>query len=178
MVVTEMLNFHSDLCRKREVAHILHRLVYKRSWKRGHIYLHDGRYSMFWMCNLTFVFKVGSMSIWNGTQPLLDFACSSVPAKNYPFYGVQWHPEVNRFQWAPDVQFPHSPYAVRVSSLLAEFYIDEGELMGMSAVSSETSESFLLTNRPRDFWDLDVSNFRHRSPAYLYYIMYIFVYPI
>ena len=70
---------------------------------------------------------------------LLLFACSTVTAKSYPFYGVQWHPEVNRFQWAPDVQFPHSPYAVRVSSLLSEFFIDEGELMGMSAMSSETN---------------------------------------
>ena len=67
------------------------------------------------------------------------FAVSTVPAKSYPFYGVQWHPEVNRFQWDPDVQFPHSPYAVRVSSLLAEFFIDEGELVGMSVVSSETN---------------------------------------
>uniref|UniRef100_A0A8C1UB83 Glutamine amidotransferase domain-containing protein n=1 Tax=Cyprinus carpio TaxID=7962 RepID=A0A8C1UB83_CYPCA len=42
-----------------------------------------------------------------------------------PFYGVQWHPEVNRFQWDPRYNFPHSSNAERVSSLLAEFFVNE-----------------------------------------------------
>lgn len=46
--------------------------------------------------------------------------------RKYPFYGVQWHPEVNRFQWDPRYSFPHSSNAVRVSSLLAEFFVNEG----------------------------------------------------
>ncbi len=46
--------------------------------------------------------------------------------RKYPFYGVQWHPEVNRFQWDPRYIFPHSSNAVRVSSLLAEFFVNEG----------------------------------------------------
>ncbi|XP_030622096.1 gamma-glutamyl hydrolase [Chanos chanos] len=50
---------------------------------------------------------------------------STMEGKKYPFYGVQWHPEVNRFQWDPNYQFPHSKNAVRVSSLLAEFFVNE-----------------------------------------------------
>lgn len=46
--------------------------------------------------------------------------------RKYPFYGVQWHPEVNRFQWDPRYNFPHSSNAVQVSSLLAEFFVNEG----------------------------------------------------
>ncbi|KAM3867446.1 gamma-glutamyl hydrolase [Diretmus argenteus] len=51
---------------------------------------------------------------------------STIEGKRYPFYGVQWHPEVNRFQWDSKLHYPHSPNAVRVSSLLAEFFGNEG----------------------------------------------------
>ncbi|XP_054629231.1 gamma-glutamyl hydrolase isoform X2 [Dunckerocampus dactyliophorus] len=51
---------------------------------------------------------------------------STIEGKRYPFYGVQWHPEVNRFQWDSTWNFPHSPRAVQLSLLLAEFFINEG----------------------------------------------------
>ncbi|XP_071750984.1 gamma-glutamyl hydrolase [Centroberyx gerrardi] len=51
---------------------------------------------------------------------------STMEGKRYPFYGVQWHPEVNRFQWDSKHHFPHSPNAVLVSSLLADFFVNEG----------------------------------------------------
>lgn len=51
---------------------------------------------------------------------------STIEGKKYPFYGVQWHPEVNRFQWNRKMNFPHSAHAVQLSSLLAEFFVNEG----------------------------------------------------
>lgn len=51
---------------------------------------------------------------------------STIEAKRYPFYGVQWHPEVNSFQWSKKLNFPHSRHAVQLSSLLAQFFINEG----------------------------------------------------
>ncbi|XP_061673575.1 gamma-glutamyl hydrolase [Syngnathoides biaculeatus] len=51
---------------------------------------------------------------------------STIEGKRYPFYGVQWHPEVNRFQWDGTKSFPHSPRAVQLSSLLAQFFVNEG----------------------------------------------------
>ncbi|XP_003974928.1 gamma-glutamyl hydrolase [Takifugu rubripes] len=51
---------------------------------------------------------------------------STMEGKKYPFYGVQWHPEVNRFQWKSGLSFPHSPHAIQLSSLLAEFFTNEG----------------------------------------------------
>lgn len=50
---------------------------------------------------------------------------STIEGKRYPFYGVQWHPEVNRFQWDRRLNFPHSSHAVQLSSLLAEFFVNE-----------------------------------------------------
>lgn len=51
---------------------------------------------------------------------------STIEGKRYPFYGVQWHPEVNRFQWSRKVNLPHSPHAIQLSALLSEFFINEG----------------------------------------------------
>ncbi|XP_028852487.1 gamma-glutamyl hydrolase [Denticeps clupeoides] len=68
---------------------------------------------------------------------------STMEGKKYPFYGVQWHPEVNRFQWNPGYQFPHSENAVRVSSLLAEFFVGEGK-KSLHHFSSPNEESKAL----------------------------------
>ncbi|XP_034026492.1 gamma-glutamyl hydrolase isoform X2 [Thalassophryne amazonica] len=51
---------------------------------------------------------------------------STMEAKKYPFYGVQWHPEVNRFQWDIKENFPHSHHAAQLSALLADFFVNEG----------------------------------------------------
>ncbi|XP_029961102.1 gamma-glutamyl hydrolase [Salarias fasciatus] len=51
---------------------------------------------------------------------------STIEGKKYPFYGVQWHPEVNRFQWKSNLNFPHSRHAVQLSSWMAEFFVNEG----------------------------------------------------
>ncbi|KAK9522944.1 hypothetical protein VZT92_019380 [Zoarces viviparus] len=51
---------------------------------------------------------------------------STIEGKTHPFYGVQWHPEVNRFQWKRKQNYPHSAHAVQLSSLLAEFFVNEG----------------------------------------------------
>ncbi|XP_077378001.1 gamma-glutamyl hydrolase [Festucalex cinctus] len=51
---------------------------------------------------------------------------STIEGKRFPLYGVQWHPEVNPFQWDSTLNFPHSPHAVQLSSLLAQFFVNEG----------------------------------------------------
>nr|XP_057926785.1 gamma-glutamyl hydrolase isoform X2 [Doryrhamphus excisus] len=67
-------------------------------------------------------FTVMSTNIGENGVPFL----STIEGKRYPFYGVQWHPEVNRFQWDSTRNFPHLPHAVHLSSLLAEFFVNEG----------------------------------------------------
>lgn len=71
---------------------------------------------------LTGLFSVISTNI---AQNGAEFV-STIEGRKYPFYGVQWHPEVNRFQWNPHYSFPHSSNAVHVSSLLAQFFVNEG----------------------------------------------------
>ncbi|KAK5871009.1 hypothetical protein PBY51_003912 [Eleginops maclovinus] len=71
---------------------------------------------------------------------------STIEGKRYPFYGVQWHPEVNRFQWDGKHNFPHSAHAVQLSSLLAQFFVNEGRRSLHQFDNPEEEASSLIYN--------------------------------
>ncbi|XP_074493529.1 gamma-glutamyl hydrolase [Sebastes fasciatus] len=71
---------------------------------------------------------------------------STIEGKEYPFYGVQWHPEVNRFQWNRKSNFPHSANAVQLSTLLADFFINEGRRSLHQFDNPEEEEKSLIYN--------------------------------
>ncbi|KAL2091777.1 hypothetical protein ACEWY4_011575 [Coilia grayii] len=71
---------------------------------------------------------------------------STIEGRRYPFYAVQWHPEVNRFQWNPDYNYPHSPHATHLSTLLADFFISEGRRSHHSFSSPEEEAKALIYN--------------------------------
>lgn len=53
---------------------------------------------------------------------------STMEAKRYPFYGTQWHPEKNNFEWSLSSDYsnlPHGPNAVLVSQATARFFVGE-----------------------------------------------------
>ncbi len=47
-------------------------------------------------------------------------------AYKYPFYGVQWHPEKNVFEWTTHEDIPHSLPAVQAAQAMANFFVQEG----------------------------------------------------
>uniref|UniRef100_UPI00398EFA7F gamma-glutamyl hydrolase isoform X2 n=1 Tax=Pristiophorus japonicus TaxID=55135 RepID=UPI00398EFA7F len=69
--------------------------------------------------------KFYSILSTNNDRKSVEFV-STMEGIRYPFYGVQWHPEVNRFQWQQHKAFSHSPNAVQVSYFLADFFVNEG----------------------------------------------------
>ncbi|KAM3610596.1 uncharacterized protein V6R79_006382 [Siganus canaliculatus] len=75
----------------------------------------------------------------------VDFV-STIEGKRYPFYGVQWHPEVNRFQWDRKLNFPHSPHAIELSALLSEFFVTEGRRSLHHFNNPEEEASSLIYN--------------------------------
>ncbi|KAG7480780.1 hypothetical protein MATL_G00060030 [Megalops atlanticus] len=89
---------------------------------------------------------------------------STIEGRKYPFYGVQWHPEVNRFQWDPDMQFPHSHNAVRVSSLLSEFFINEARKSLHHFDKPEEEEAALIYN----YTPVYVGNFSGYEQCYFF----------
>ena len=52
---------------------------------------------------------------------------SSIEAKDYPIWGVQFHPEKNIFEWSSKYRsIPHSAAAVRAAQYFAEFFVNQG----------------------------------------------------
>lgn len=54
---------------------------------------------------------------------------SSVEHKKYPFYGVQFHPEKNAFEWTIE-SIPHSADAILVEQFYGNFFVNEGTFTG------------------------------------------------
>lgn len=71
---------------------------------------------------------------------------STLEGRKYPFYGVQWHPEVNRFQWDRELNFPHSSHAAQLSARLAEFFVQEGRRSLHQFDNPEEEASSLIYN--------------------------------
>lgn len=46
-------------------------------------------------------------------------------SKDYPFYGIQFHPEKNQYEFILDKNIPHSLNAVKVAQYFANFFVEE-----------------------------------------------------
>lgn len=52
---------------------------------------------------------------------------ASIEAVNYPFWGLQFHPEKNSFEWVDAfTSVPHSPSAIKSGLYFAEFFVNQG----------------------------------------------------
>lgn len=75
---------------------------------------------------------------------------STMEAYNYPFYGTQWHPEKNNFEWSLKEgsysNTPHSPNSVRASIETAMFFIQEARKS--SHVFPEEEQNRLIYSAP------------------------------
>jgi hypothetical protein len=68
--------------------------------------------------------RILSVSEYNGTEFI-----SSFEHKKYPFYGVQFHPEKNAFEWKVE-SIPHSAESILVQQFFGNFLVNEGKLTG------------------------------------------------
>ncbi|XP_072307419.1 gamma-glutamyl hydrolase-like, partial [Eucyclogobius newberryi] len=57
------------------------------------------------------------------TDGMVEFI-STFEAFDYPFYGVQWHPEKHPYEWTQDF-YGHSPNSIRLTFYIAEFFVSE-----------------------------------------------------
>ncbi|XP_041045515.1 gamma-glutamyl hydrolase [Carcharodon carcharias] len=83
---------------------------------------------------------------------------STIEARNYPIYGVQWHPEKNLFEWCRKKKIPHSPNAVELSLFLAEFFVNEAR-KNWHQFSDETEEENALIYNYTPIYSANISCF-------------------
>ncbi|XP_012559207.1 gamma-glutamyl hydrolase A [Hydra vulgaris] len=71
---------------------------------------------------------------------------SSIEAYDYPFYGTQWHPEKNAFEFSQNEQLPHSVNAVRMAQYVANFFVDESRKNSHKFPSAKLEQDYLIYN--------------------------------
>lgn len=84
---------------------------------------------------------------------------SSFEAKHYPVYAVQWHPEKNAFEWAPQLHIPHTQQAVEVTQAMASFLVSEARRNCHGPEDDRQLDSLLIYNYPPNF----TGEVRHRG---------------
>jgi len=92
--------------------------------------------------------KYGMDKFWNPLSYNFDRYnlkyLSSIEAKNYPFVGVQFHPEKNIFEWADrEPRIPHSRHAVHVSLYFATHFVNLARRSTHSFKDRETLDQFV-----------------------------------
>ena len=85
----------------------------------------------------------------------LEFV-SSMEAKEYPFYGIQWHPEKINFEHFQGAQnmLSNNLHGVLVSQFCANFLVDEARKNSNSFKSISEESRFLFNNYHSTFKDM------------------------
>jgi len=82
----------------------------------------------------------------NIDQEGLEFI-SAIEARDYPFFGAQFHPEKIAYEWAPKLPgIPHSREAVNVAQYFAEFFVDIARHSTHSFQNRAEEEEYLIYN--------------------------------
>ncbi|XP_034441866.1 gamma-glutamyl hydrolase-like isoform X1 [Hippoglossus hippoglossus] len=71
---------------------------------------------------------------------------STIEAYQYPFYGLQWHPEKTPFEWIDKPGMIHSAAAIRASFYTSSFFVSEARKSSHRFPSQEEEESALIYN--------------------------------
>jgi gamma-glutamyl hydrolase len=72
--------------------------------------------------------------------------CSMIEGYKYPFYGSQWHPEKNVFEWSLAENLNHDAHAVSITQATADFFVNEARKSTHKFASEEDANKFLIYN--------------------------------
>ena len=84
---------------------------------------------------------------------------SSLESVDYPFYGVQFHPEKNAYEWKKEKLIPHSKEAVVTTQYFADFFVNEARKNRNRFESKEEESRSLIYNYPATYTGAKGSSF-------------------
>ncbi|CAG9812107.1 unnamed protein product [Chironomus riparius] len=91
---------------------------------------------------------------WNN----LEFI-SSIEHKAYPFYGVQFHPEKNLYEWVQNKNISHTANAIKASQYFSQFFVNQARKSNHKFKDSMTVDSYVIYNFPLTFTGLVGSSY-------------------
>lgn len=74
---------------------------------------------------------------------------SMIEAKNYPFVGLQFHPEKNAYEWVKDD--PHSWSAIYSARYFYDWFVNECRKNKHSFIKKSTLKNELIYNYPTTY---------------------------
>lgn len=84
---------------------------------------------------------------------------SSLEHKDYPFYGLQFHPEKNLYEWQIGKKIPHGKNAIEIAQYFANFFINEARKNHHKFQSSDEEARKLIYNYSPTYTALENSTF-------------------
>ncbi|XP_030034940.2 gamma-glutamyl hydrolase A isoform X1 [Manduca sexta] len=71
---------------------------------------------------------------------------ASIEHTRYPFYGVQFHPEKNAFEWKKSKNHPHSLEAIKANRYFMDFFVEECRRNTHSFASQAEENRYVIYN--------------------------------
>ncbi|XP_003699900.1 gamma-glutamyl hydrolase-like [Megachile rotundata] len=71
---------------------------------------------------------------------------SSLEHVTFPFYGLQFHPEKNLYEWVTGKRIPHGDHPTQSSRYFAEFFVNEARKSAHRFANKEREQSLLIYN--------------------------------
>ncbi|CAL1686453.1 unnamed protein product [Lasius platythorax] len=106
--------------------------------------------------NLTDEFRVLSL---NRDKEGLEFI-STLEHMRFPFYGVQFHPEKNLYEWVTGKNIPHGRNATLVAQYFANFFVNEARKNSHEFATEQEAKQSLIYNYPVTYTALENSTFQ------------------
>ncbi|XP_015172977.1 PREDICTED: gamma-glutamyl hydrolase-like [Polistes dominula] len=85
---------------------------------------------------------------------------SSMEHINFPFYGLQFHPEKNIYEWIIGRNIPHSSNAIKVSQYFANFFVDEARKNKNKFSDRDEEMTKLIYNYPPPLYTGNTNSYR------------------
>ncbi|XP_046820404.1 chitobiosyldiphosphodolichol beta-mannosyltransferase-like [Vespa crabro] len=85
---------------------------------------------------------------------------SSLEHFNRPFYGLQFHPEKNIYEWISGKNIPHTSDAIKVSQYFANFFVNEARKNNHAFTNSTEEAMSLIYNYQTYYMGIKGSSFQ------------------